>query len=111
MPTATTSCPGRKRAESPSAAGTSSGASTRSTARSVCGSSPINVAESSRPSSNRDRDVIGLMNDVTVGEDKTVGRKDEARAVTAMAAGADFDGDDRGANALGGSGHRLRVRV
>ena len=66
--------------ESPSSAGRRSWADTRSTARSVSGSSPSTSACSRRPSSSVTQVVRRPGNHVAVGEDQPVGREDETRA-------------------------------
>ena len=94
LPTATAIWPTRSADESPNATGVRSGACSRTTARSVSGSSPTRWPGSLRPSSSVTRDALGAADDVAVGQHVAVGREHEARTaadrlVRARAGGPD----------------------
>ena len=78
---------------------------TRSTARSVCGSSPTRSATRSRPSGSVTPIRVAPGDDVTVGEDQAVGREDESRA---GAAGVDLH--DGRTDCVDGRHHRASNR-
>ena len=97
----------------PPAATTSS--TTRSKARSVCGSSPSTRALTVRVSASASRTRRGALHDVAVGQHQAVGRDHHARAGAAalalLAVGRRLDPHDGRADAVDDVDHRLRVGV
>ena len=82
------------------AAGSVTFSSTRSSARSVSGSSPSTRACNSRPSSVVSATAARALHDVAVGQRQAVGRDDDARAgAGALAVAANVDAHDAGADA------------
>lgn len=63
------------------------------------------------PVEQRDADVVGVVHDVAIGDDETVGGKDEAAAVAAAPAMPCLDTDDGGANPFGGCSYGLGIGV
>ena len=113
---ATTSWPRRRLLELPSrAAGSETSSTTRSRARSVCGSSPSTRALTVRVSASASRTGGGALHDVAVGQDQAIGRDHHARAGAAalalLAVGRRLDPHDSGTDAVDDVDHRLRVGV
>ena len=88
---------------------------TRTTARSVPGSSPISTACRLAAVRQGDADLGGAVDDVAVGDDEAVGRDDEARAAAGGIAAAvrvtDLDVDDRRADGFGRADDGARVGI
>ena len=84
LPMASTHSPTRASSLLPSATGGSAVASILSTATSVLGSVPIDLGLELAPVEQPDRDLLGALDHVVVGQDVAVGRDDEARAAALL---------------------------
>ena len=112
---AMTSWPRLSSLELPSgAAGSVTGASTRTSARSVSGSSPTTRATRLRPSTVVTLTRAAPSDDVAVGQHQPVGRHDDTRpgaAVAAVAAGLDVEPHHGGADAIDHVDHGAGVGI